>query len=297
MRSMNKLPMPKRTQILQLLCEGMSMRAVARIVDVSFNTVAKSLIDAGTACAQMHDELVRDVKAKHVECDEIWAFNYCKQRTVPLAKSAPSDAGDIWTWTGIDADSKLIISYLVGDRSAEAALELMDDLRSRLATRVQLTTDGHRAYFDAVEGAFGGDVDYAQLIKMYGPTPSPPGRYSPAECNGIKKIKVTGNPNKNRVSTSYVEVHNKTMRMHMRRFTRLTNGHSKKVANHAHMVALYTMFYNFIRTHGTLRVSPAMAAGIAATFMSFEDIIARIDTMQMPKPRGQYKKRQPEISN
>jgi IS1 family transposase len=271
----------------------MSMRAVSRVVDVSINTVAKALIDAGTACAQMHDEMAQGVKATHIECDEIWAFNYCKQRSVPLAKSAPSDAGDIWTWTAIDADSKLIVSYLVGDRSGQSAIELMDDLRSRLVNRVQLTTDGHKVYLDAVEGAFGGDVDYAQIIKQYGETPSPPGRYSPAECNGIKKIKVEGNPDFNRISTSYVEAHNKTMRMHMRRFTRLTNSHSKKVANHAHMVALYTVFYNFIRTHGKLRMTPAMAAGIAPTFMSFDDVLARVDVAQVPKVRGAYRKRLP----
>jgi IS1 family transposase len=288
---MNKLPLAKRAQILNLLCEGMSMRAVSRVVDVSFNTVAKALIDAGTVCAEMHDELVRDVRAERIECDEIWAFNYCKQRAVASAKNAPADAGDIWTWTGIDADSKLIVSYLVGDRSGQAAIELMDDLRARLANRVQLTTDGHRAYLEAVEGAFGGDVDYAQIIKMYGPTPSPAGRYSPAECTGIKKVRIEGNPDIKKVSTSYVEVHNKTMRMHMRRFTRLTNGHSKKVANHAHMVALYTLFYNFIRTHGKLRMSPAMAAGIATTFLSFEDVLARIDAKQTPKVRGLYKPR------
>lgn len=297
MQSMNKLPMPKRVQILHLLCEGMSMRAVSRTADVSINTVAKALIDAGTVCAQMHEELVRDVKASHVECDEIWAFNYCKQRAVPLAKSAPSDAGDIWTWTAIDAKSKLIISYLVGDRSGQAAIELMGDLRSRLANRVQLTTDGHKVYLDAVEGAFGGAVDYAQLIKQFGETPSLPGRYSPAECIGIKKIRVQGDPDPDRVSTSYVEAHNKTMRMHMRRFTRLTNGHSKKVANHAHMVALYTVFYNFIRRHGSLRMTPAMAAGIATTFMSFEDVLARVDAAQGPKARGSYRKRQAAISN
>ena len=294
---MNKLPLAKRAQILNLLCEGMSMRAVARIVDVSFNTVAKALIDAGTVCAEMHDEMVQGVKASRVQCDEIWAFNYCKERSVATAKSAPADAGDIWTWTAIDADNKLIVSYLVGDRSGQAAIELMDDLRSRLVNRVQLSTDGHRAYLEAVEGAFGGDVDYAQIIKMYGATPTAPGRYSPAECTGIKKVRVEGDPDIKHVSTSFVEVHNKTMRMHMRRFTRLTNGHSKKVANHAHMVALYTMFYNFIRTHGKLRMSPAMAAGIATTFLSFEDVIARIDAAQAPKVRGPYKKRQAEISN
>src|SRR5665213_3502692 len=238
---MNKLDTKARVQILNLLCEGMSMRAVARVVDVSFNTVAKALIDAGTVCAEMHDELVRDVNAKRVQCDEIWAFNYCKERNRATAKAAPADAGDIWTWTGIDADSKLIVSYLVGDRSGQAAIELMDDLRSRLANRVQITTDG--------------------------------------------------DPDPKHVSTSYVEAHNKTMRMHMRRFTRLTNGHSKKVANHVHMVALYTLFYNFIRTHGKLRMTPAMAAGIATTFLSFEDVISRIDAAHAPKVRGPYKKR------
>lgn len=294
---MNKLPLAKRAQILNLLCEGMSMRAVARIVDVSFNTVAKALIDAGTVCAQMHDEMVQGVTASRVQCDEIWAFNYCKARTVPTAKAAPSDAGDIWTWTAIDSDSKLIISYLVADRSGQAAIELMDDLRSRIVNRVQLSTDGHRAYLEAVESAFGGDVDYAQVVKMYGATPGPAGRYSPAECTGIRKFRIEGDPDERHISTSHVEVHNKTMRMHMRRFTRLTNGHSKKVANHAHMVALYTVFYNFIRTHGKLRMSPAMAAGIATTFLSFEDVLARIDATQTPKVRGPYKKRATANSN
>jgi len=288
---MNKLPLAKRVQVLKLLTEGMSMRAISRTTDVHLGAIAKLLVEAGTACAEMHDEMVRDVNSKRIQCDEIWAFNYCKQRTVPTAKAAPADAGDIWTWTGIDADSKLIVSYLVGDRSGQAAIELMDDLRSRLANRVQISTDGHRAYLEAVEGAFGGDVDYAQVIKQYGPTPSPAGRYSPAECTGVKKVRIEGNPNEKHVSTSFVEVHNKTMRMHMRRFTRLTNGHSKKVANHAHMVALYTLFYNFIRTHGKLRMTPAMAAGIATTFLTFEDVITRIEAAVIPKKRGPYKPR------
>ena len=288
---MRKLALKARVQILNLLCEGMSMRAVSRIADVSFNTVAKLLIDAGTVCAEMHDEMVQGVKASRIQCDEIWAFTYCKQKTVTSAKAAPANAGDIWTWTGIDADSKLIVSYLVGDRSGETAIELMDDLRSRLANRVQLSTDGHSAYLEAVEGAFGADVDYAQIIKLYGPTIDKGGRYSPAECTGIRKRRVEGNPDAAHVSTSYVEAHNKTMRMHMRRFTRLTNGHSKKVANHAHMVALYTMFYNFIRTHSKLRMTPAMQAGIVDTFMGFEAILERIDAAQAPKPRGPYKKR------
>ena len=288
---MNKLPTAKRAKILTLLCEGMSMRAIARAEDVSQNTVAKALVDAGKVCAEMHDELVQGVTASRIQCDEIWAFNYCKQRTVASAKAAPADAGDIWTWTGIDADSKLIVSYLVGDRSGSAAIDLMDDLRSRLANRVQISTDGHKAYLDAVEGAFGGDVDYAQVIKLYGATVAGPGRYSPAECIGIKKVRVEGDPDIKHVSTSYVEAHNKTMRMHMRRFTRLTNGHSKKVANHAHMVALYTLFYNFIRTHSKFKMTPAMQAGIADTFMSFDDVLARIDAANVPaKVRGPYKK-------
>jgi IS1 family transposase len=289
---MNKLPIKTRVAILNGLCEGLSMRAVARLQDVSFNTVAKMLVDAGPICAEMHDELVRDVKARRVQCDEIWAFNYCKERARPTAKAAPADAGDIWTWTGIDADSKLIVSYLVGDRSGQAAIELMDDLRARLANRVQISTDGHRAYLEAVEGAFGADVDYAQVIKLYGATPSPPGRYSPAECTGIKKVRVEGDPDERHISTSFVEAHNKTMRMHMRRFTRLTNGHSKTVANHTHMVALYTLFYNFIRTHSKLKMTPAMQAGIASTFMTFEDVLARVDAANPSKPRGPYKKRE-----
>lgn len=288
---MRKLALKTRVQILNMLCEGMSMRAVARLADVSFNTVAKLLVDAGTVCAEMHDELVVDVKASRIQCDEIWAFNYCKQKTVKSAKAAPEGAGDIWTWTGIDADSKLIVSYLVGDRGSDTAIELMDDLRSRLANRVQLSTDGHRAYLEAVEGAFGADIDYGQIVKLYGPTIDKGGRYSPAECTGIKKRTVEGRPDMDHVSTSYVEAHNKTMRMHMRRFTRLTNGHSKKVANHAHMVALYTLFYNFIRTHSKLRMTPAMAAGITDTFLGFEDVLARIDEKQKPGKRGPYRKR------
>jgi IS1 family transposase/lambda repressor-like predicted transcriptional regulator len=287
----------KRAQVLTMLCEGVSMRAIGRVADVSPNTVDKLLIAAGKACAEMHDELVRDVGARRVQCDEIWAFNYCKQRTVPTAKAAPADAGDIWTWTAIDADSKLIISYLVGDRSGQAAIDPMDDVGARVTNRLQVSTDGHKPYLEAVEGAFGGDVDYAMVIKSYGATPGPAGRYSPAECTGVKKVRIEGDPDPAHVSTSFVEAHNKTMRMHMRRFTRLTNGHSKKVANHAHMVALYTLFYNFIRTHSKLKMTPAMQAGIATTFLSFDDVLARIDAAT-PKPapgkrgpRGPYKPR------
>jgi IS1 family transposase len=290
-RDMNKLPLEKRVQILSMLCEGSSMWAVSRIADVSFNTVAKLLADAGQVCAAFHDEKVRDVTAKRVQVDEIWSFTYAKAKNIPTAKAAPQGAGDTWTWTAIDADSKLIISWLVGGRDGEYAMAFMDDLRSRLANRVQLTSDGHRAYLEAVESAFGGDVDYAQLVKLYGASPeSAKGRYSPAECTGIRKTRIEGDPDPKYVSTSYAERQNLTMRMHMRRFTRLTNAFSKKFESHVHMVALYTVWYNFVRQHKSLRVSPAMAAGLTDRLWSMEDISALVDAAA-PKPgrRGSYK--------
>ena len=291
---MNKLPLKTRSLILNMLCEGQSMRATARLADVSFNTVAKLLIAAGTVCADLHDEHVQGVTASKVQCDEIWSFTYAKQKNVAGAKAAPEEAGDTWTWTALDSDSKLIISWLVGGRSSEYAIEFMDDLRSRLENRVQLTTDGHKAYLEAVEGAFGGDVDYAQLIKLYGEPTGQKGherKYSPAECTGAKKEIISGFPVKADVSTSHVERQNLTMRMHMRRFTRLTNAFSKKFENHMHMVALYTMFYNFCRIHKTLRVTPAMEAGLTDHVWDMEDIIAAMDAVA-PKPgkRGPYKK-------
>lgn len=295
---MNKLPIEKRRQILAMLCEGSSMRSIERITSVSINTVSKLLVEAGEACLILHDETVHNVKASRIQCDEIWSFCYAKDKNVPAAKDAPEGAGDVWTWTAIDADTKLIVSYFVGDRSGQSAIALMDDLRSRLSNRVQLTTDGHRAYLEAVEGAFGADVDYAQLVKMYGNVGGGKNaevRYSPAECTGIKKVRVEGNPDVKHVSTSYVERQNLTMRMSMRRFTRLTNAFSKKLDNHIHALALYFVFYNFTRIHKTLRVSPAMAAGITNRLWSLDDVIAKIDELApAPKPRGPYKKR---ISN
>ncbi|MCW6512634.1 IS1 family transposase [Lichenifustis flavocetrariae] len=288
---MNKLLLAKRAQILTLLCEGSSMRSVERITGASINTVSKLLVDAGKACAAFHDERVRNVKAKRIQCDEIWSFTAAKQKNVAAMKAPVDGAGDTWTWTALDADTKLIVSHFVGGRDGECAMWFMDDVAKRLANRVQMTTDGHKAYLEAVEGAFGCDVDYAMLVKMYGAAPeSAKGRYSPADCTGIKKTTIEGEPDMAHVSTSYVERANLTMRMHNRRFTRLTNAFSKKFENHAHMVALYAVWYNFCRIHKSLRVSPAMAAGVADRLWSMEDVAEMVEA-GLPKPgkRGPYK--------
>jgi len=289
---MNKLSPEGRARILHMLCEGNSIRAIERMTGSSKHTVEKLLIDASKACMAFHDQYVRGVKASRIQCDEIWSFTYAKQKNVQAAKAAPDHAGDTWTWTAIDADTKLIVSYLVGGRDTEYAMWFMDDLRSRLANRVQLTTDGHKAYLQAVEGAFGADVDYAQLVKLYGPTITAPGRYSPAQCIGAKKYRVEGDPDIEHVSTSHVERQNLTMRMHMRRFTRLTNAFSKKVENHAYAVALHMMYYNFVRIHKTLRVTPAMAAGVADRLWEIGDIVALIEKAESraDRKRGPYKK-------
>lgn len=295
-RGMNKLPLQKRVMILSMLVEGMSMRSISRTVGVSINTVTKLLVDAGEACAAYHDEAVRDVQARKVQCDEIWSFCYAKQKNVATAKAAPDGAGDVWTWTALDSDSKMILAYEVGDRSAETAIEFMDDLAKRLAHRVQLTTDGHKAYLEAVEGAFGGDVDFAQLVKLYGETAhkGPERKYSPMVCTGAVKRKVEGNPDPQAVSTSHVERNNLTMRMGMRRFTRLTNAFSKKLENHLHMLSLYFVHYNFCRQHKSLKgLSPAMAAGVTDTLRDIEWICELIDARApQPGPRGPYKKRE-----
>lgn len=297
---MNKLGPTERARILHLLCEGQSIRAITRLTGASKITVSKLLVDAGKACAAYHDANVRNVKAKRVQVDEIWSFTYAKQKNVAAAKAAPDGAGDTWTWTAIEADTKLIVSYFVGGRDGECAMWFIDDLRARLANRVQLTSDGHKAYLEAVEGAFGADVDYAQLVKMYGSAPeSANGRYSPAECTGIKKTRIEGNPDFDHVSTSYVERQNLTMRMHMRRFTRLTNAFSKKVENHAYAVALHMMYYNFIRIHAKLRMSPAMAAGVSDRLWEVKDIVALVEAEEAKAStkRGPYKKSVSEISN
>jgi len=235
---MNKLPIAKRVQVLTLLCEGMSMRAAGRAADVSYNTVCSLLADAGKACEAFHDQTVRGVHSRRVQCDEIWSFCYAKQKNVPTAKAAPEMAGDLWTWLGFDADHKLIISFLVGRRDAEYADSLMQDVASRLANRVQMTTDGHKPYLNAVEDAFGADIDYAMLVKVYGQPEGAIGRYSPGECIGAEKHTVTGCPDPEHISTSYVERQNLNLRMGMRRFTRLTNAFSKSAEAHYHMMCL-----------------------------------------------------------
>jgi IS1 family transposase len=295
---MNKLPVSQRAQILSMLCEGASMRSVSRLADVSINTVSKLLVDAGKFCAGFYDAKVRNVRATKVQVDEIWSFTGAKQKNVAAMKAPIDGAGDIWTWSAIEADTKLIISHFVGGRDGECAKWFIEDLACRLANRVQVTSDGHKAYLEAVEGAFGADVDYAMLVKIYGASSdNAKGRYSPAECTGAKKVRIEGDPDMKHVSTSYAERANLTMRMHNRRFTRLTNAFSKKFENHTHMVALYAVWYNWIRIHKSLRVTPAMAAEISSTLLSWTDIVTMMDADFQPKKRGPYKKAVLQISN
>ena len=272
------------------------MRSVSRTVGVSINTVSKLLVEAGEACAEYHDRTVRQVASHRVQCGEIWSFCYAKQKNVGVG--APQGAGDVWTWTAIDSDSKVILSWQVGDRSGRTAMEFVSDLKARLANRVQLTTDGYKVYLQAVEGAFDGEVDYAQLVKIYGGDTGSNNherKYSPAECNGTKKKTISGNPDQRHVSTSHVERNNLTMRMGMRRFTRLTNAFSKRLANHIHALSLYFVHYNFVRVHQTLKTTPAVAAGVSETKQTMEWIVGLIDA-RAPKPNrpATYRK---QISN
>ena len=297
MGAMNKLPLTKRAQILGFLVEGMSLRAASRLADCSINTVTKLLVDVGTACAEYQDKALRNLPCKRIQCDEIWSFVGSKQKNVAPENQGIFGHGDVWTWTAICADTKLIASWMVGSRDGDAARAFIGDLAPRLANRVQLTTDGHKCYLDAVEEAFAWEVDYAMLVKQYGEgSKSPERKYSPSEYLGAKKIKINGNPLKAHVSTSYVERQNLTMRMSMRRFTRLTNAFSKKVDNHMHAVALHFMYYNFGRIHKTLRVTPAMEAGVSAHVWSLEEIAALVPE-PVAKKRGPYKARQPVNSN
>jgi len=275
---MNRLDTARRAHVLKALAEGMSLRGTARLTDVARMTVEKLLRNLGAACMAYQDEHLRNLTCRRVQCDEIWAFCYAKKKnvTMEIADNHP-DAGDVWTWTAIDADSKLVLSWLVGSRDAGAAYTFMTDVASRLKNRVQLTADGHKPYLAAVEDAFGADVDFATLQKLYGADPDAEKRYSPAKCIGIKCDVVTGDPDPKHISTSYVERQNLTMRMHIRRFTRLTNAFSKKAENHAYAVAIHFMWYNFAKIHQTLRITPAMAVGVTDHVWDAEDIIALLD--------------------
>jgi IS1 family transposase len=282
---MNKLDRDTRAKILQLLCEGMSIRAITRVLGVGKNTVARLLIDAGVACAAYQDRVLRNLPCERVQVDETWSFVYAKQAHVAGAKSAPRTAGDVWTWTAICADTKLIAGFYIGDRGYGCASAFIGDLKERLAKRVQLTSDGHRSYLAAVKEHFGDDVDYAMLVKIYGKEPQGEKRYSPAVCLGAEKKVITGNPDPDFISTSYAERANLTMRMHMRRFTRLTNAFSKKLENHACAISLHMMFYNFVRVHQTLKMTPAKAAGVTKRTWEMIDIVDLIDAWEAKQVR------------
>lgn len=284
---MNKLTKETRAQILHLLCEGNSIRAVTRITGVSKTTVTKLLVDAGHAAGWYQDRAFQNLECKRVQVDEIWGFVGAKARNAKPEAKAAGEAGDVWVWVATDADTKLVPSWLVGGRDSEWAMLFMDDLASCLASRIQLTSDGHKAYLEAVEGAFGADIDYAQLVKMYGAAPdSAKGRYSPAECIGARKERIECNPDFRHVSTSYAERSNLNIRMHARRMTRLTNAFSKKVANHAHAMALHFLYYNFVRIHKTLRTTPAMAAGVTKRLWEMGDVVEMLAAWEAVQARS-----------
>lgn len=293
---MNMLKDAKRQKILAALVEGCSMRAIARLEDVSFNTVAKLLVDAGRACAAYHDTHVRKIRARQVQCDEIWSFCYAKEKQAARGTQGTGWTGDLWTWTALDRDSKLLIAWTVGDRGLDTAKVFMRDLRARIVGRVQLTTDGHKPYEEAVLDAFGGDVDYGQIRKSFGDTGvEPQGLNKQSTCTGLEKHEVSGRPDPGQTSTSHVERHNLTIRMGLRRYTRRTNGFSKRVDNHRHALALFLFHYNFMRIHQTLKVTPAMEAGIQGVVWDWDDLLALIDeSTASPGARGPYKK---HISN
>jgi len=277
---MNKLSLERQAQVIKVLCEGSSIRSTARITNTAINTVVKLLRDVGAACAKYQDIYLRDLPCRLIQCDEIWSFCYAKQKNVPEDKQGRFGYGDVWTWTAIDADTKLVASWSVGLRDAGYAFGFMKDLQSRLANRVQLTTDGHKVYLWAVEDAFGADIDYAMLVKLYGQEPEIETRYSPAKCIGTNSRVITGYPDLSKISTSFAERQNLTMRMGMRRFTRLTNAFSKKLENHMLAIALYFMHYNFARPHKTLATpyptTPAMAAGVSDHIWTIEEIVKLI---------------------
>jgi len=271
---MNRLSQARQTQVIAALVEGNSIRATERMTGVSKPTILKFLVDVGRACTEYQDKTFRNLPCKRIQCDEIWSFCYAKEKNVPKAKRGKFGYGNVWTWTAICADTKLVPSWLVAERNLTAATAFMQDLASRLKYRVQLTTDGHSPYLEAVEGAFGSEIDYSMLVKIYGNDPTPQEvRYSPAVCLAAQGVRIQGNPNPQHVSTSFAERQNLTMRMSMRRFTRLTNAFSKKVANLEAAVALHFMYYNFCRIHQTLRCTPAMEAGVAHRPWTIENVV------------------------
>jgi IS1 family transposase len=275
---MNRLPIDKKVAVISALVEGCSVRSTSRLTGVAKGTILRLLASVGRACAEYQDAMIRNVAAKRVQIDEIWSFVGAKQKHVTAENAMRGAVGDVWTFVAIEAQSKLVLSWLVGLRDAGCATDFLQDVAARLSNRIQLTTDGHRMYLSAVEDAFGANIDYAMLNKIYRSASDGETRYSPAKCIGCIPQDVTGEPDPKHVSTSYVERQNLTMRMHMRRFTRLTNAFSKKLENHAHSVALFYMHYNFARVHQTLRVTPAMEAGIASHVWSIQEIVALADS-------------------
>ena len=275
--NMNKLKIEKQAQIVAALVEGNSIRATVRMTGIAKNTIIKLLADLGKACAKYQDEVFKNLPCKHIQCDEIWSFCYAKEKNVPEEKRGQFGYGDTWTFTAICADTKLVPSWFIGNRDLESATFFLKDLAGRLANRIQLTTDGHKMYLDAVETAFGSDIDFSQLVKLYGQTSEGQKRYSPPACIGTIKQKINGDPENDRISTSYVERQNLTMRMNMRRFTRLTNAFSKKVENLACAVALHFMYYNFCRIHQTLRVTPAMEAKVTDHVWDINEVLRLVN--------------------
>jgi IS1 family transposase len=274
---MNKLDTDRQAQVIKVLCEGNSIRSTARITNTAINTVIKLLRDVGATCLAYQYQNMRNLSCTKLQVDEVWSFVYAKAKNVPEEHNSEFGYGDVWTFTAIDADTKLVPCWKVGTRDADCAYEFLSDLKDRLASRVQLTSDGHKMYLEAVEHAFGREIDYAQLVKMYGQDTESEKRYSPAKCIGTEKHVVQGNPDISKVSTSYVERQNLTMRMCMRRFTRLTNAFSKKLENHTYALALYFMHYNFARSHKTLANpyprTPAMATGLTDHIWTIEEIV------------------------
>lgn len=280
MASMNKLTKTQRARALHLLCEGMSIRAVTRLTGISKTTVTKLVVDAGAAAAWYQDRVFQNLGCKKLQIDEVWGFVGSKEKNAPAEAKAAGIAGDAWLWMATDADTKLVPCWHVGRRNVDAANEFIDDLASRLAKRVQISTDGLRVYVGAIDRAFGGKVDYAMLVKIYGPAPEGQRRYSPAECIGTIKTPIQGNPDPAHVSTSYAERNNLNVRMHSRRMTRLTNAFSKKMENHAHAMALHFFYYNFVRIHKTLKVTPAMAAGVTDRLWEISDIVSVLEAFE-----------------